>query len=101
MAKDEFWYLDNDNTTVTADDATNLAIRARVLLSQGDPQKKVKTIIPLKSFSFFGELSDKLLPPMQLQFEIRLQDDGEMLFGAPQPPTTGLSSSCSSCGFRS
>ena len=42
VAKDEFWYLDNDNTTVTGGTATNLGIRARALLSQGDPSKRSK-----------------------------------------------------------
>ena len=81
MAKDEFWYLDNDNTSVTDGNATNLGIRARALLSQGDPRKTVKTIIPLKNYSFFEEFSDKLLPPLHLLFDVTLQQDAEMLFG--------------------
>lgn len=40
----------------------------------------VETIIPLNRYSFFEELSDRLLPPMQLEFEIGLQDDDEMIF---------------------
>ena len=40
----------------------------------------VQTIIPLNRYSFFEGLSDKLLPPMQLEFEIVLQDDREMIF---------------------
>ena len=40
----------------------------------------VQTIIPLNRYSFFETLSDKLLPPMQLEFEIELQDDREMIF---------------------
>ena len=53
-------------------------MRARALLShQG---LIVKTIIPLNRYSFFEGLSDKLLPPMQLEFEIVLQDDQEMIF---------------------
>ena len=40
----------------------------------------VQTIIPLNRYSFFENLSDRLLPPMQLEFEIVLQDDKEMIF---------------------
>ena len=77
VAKNQFWHLDNDATTVTTDDATNLEMRARALLSQG---ATVQTIIPLNRYSFFEGLSDRLLPPMQLEFEIVLQDDREMIF---------------------
>ena len=77
-AKSQFWYLDNDATNVTSDAATNLGIRARGLLSHGGAT--VDTIIPLNRYSFFEELSDRLLPPMQLDFEIVLQDDNEMIF---------------------
>ena len=34
----------------------------------------------MNRYSFFEGLSDRLLPPMQLEFEIVLQDDGEMIF---------------------
>ena len=78
VAKSQFWYLDNDATNVTAAAATNLGIRARGLLSHGG--ETVETIIPLNRYSFFEELSDRLLPPLQLEFEIVLQDDDEMIF---------------------
>ena len=53
-------------------------MRARALLShQGEI---VKTIIPLKRYSFFEGLSDKLLPPLKLEFEVALQEDEEMIF---------------------
>jgi len=77
-AKSQFWYLDNDGTNVTSDAATNLGIRARGLLSHGG--LTTETIIPLNRYSFFEELSDRLLPPMQLEFEIVLQDDNELIF---------------------
>ena len=35
----------------------------------------VKTIILLNRYSFFESLSDKLLPPLKLEFEINLQND--------------------------
>ena len=53
-------------------------MRARALLSHGGAT--VQTIIPLNRYSFFEGLSDRLLPPMQLEFEIVLQDDREMIF---------------------
>ena len=80
VAKDKFWYLDTDATTVTPTAATNKGIRARALLSQGDPIKTVQTVIPLNRFSFFEELSDRLLSPMQLDFEVTLQNDAELIF---------------------
>ena len=78
VAKNQFWYLDSDATTDTDGNATNAGMRARALLSQGGLM--VQTIIPLNRYSFFEGLSDKLLPPMQLEFEIELQNDQEMIF---------------------
>jgi len=37
------------------------------------------TTIPLNRFSFFEELEDKLLPPMQLQFNREFNDDDELI----------------------
>ena len=78
VAKNHFWYLDNDANTVTDDNATNLGMRARALLSHGG--LIVQTITPLNRYSFFESLSDKLLPPLQLEFEIELQNDQEMIY---------------------
>ena len=78
VAKNQFWYLDSDATTATADDATNLGVRARALLLHEGAT--VQTIIPLNRYSFFEGLSDRLLPPMQLEFDMSLQDDREMIF---------------------
>jgi len=77
VAKNQFWYRDSDATTVTDGDATNVGMRARALLSHGGVT--VQTIIPLNRYSFFEGLLDRLLPPMQLEFEIVLQDDREMI----------------------
>ena len=63
---------------LTDGNATNVGMRARALLSQGGLM--VQTIIPLNSYSFFETLSDKLLPSMQLEFEIEIQNDQEMIF---------------------
>jgi len=73
LAKNQFWYLDSDATTVTDANATNLGMRARALLSHGG--EVVQTIIPLNRYSFFESLSERLLPPRQLEFEIVLQDN--------------------------
>ena len=78
VAKNQFWYLDSDATTATDNNATNLGMRARALLSHEG--EIVKTIIPLNRYSFFESLSDRLLPPLQLEFEIVLQNDEEMIF---------------------
>ena len=63
---------------MTDGNATNVGMRARALLSHGGAT--VQTIIPLNRYFFFEGLSDRLLPPMQLEFEIVLQDDREMIF---------------------
>jgi len=78
VAKNYFWYLDSDATTETDGNATNVGMRARALLSQGG--LIVQTIIPLNRYSFFETLSDKLLPPMELKFDIELQNDQEIIF---------------------
>ena len=78
-AKKQFWYLDTTNSTVVAAATnTNQGIRQRGLLSQGG--LTVETLIPLNRYSFFEELSDKLLPPMKLEFEIELQSDEELIW---------------------
>ena len=77
-AKDQFWYLDTTKSNVTAAAATNQGIRQRGLLAHAG--HTVETLIPLNRYSFFEELSDKLLPPMQLEFEIDLQSDAELIW---------------------
>ena len=77
-AKDQFWYLDTKNSDITAVAATNLGIRERGLLAHRG--LTVETLIPLNRYSFFEELSDKLLPPMQMEFEIELQSDAELIW---------------------
>ena len=79
VAKNQFWYLDEDATTVTDGNATNKGgIRSRALLSHEGLM--VETIIPLNRYSFFEGLSDRLLPPLQLEFEIELQNDEEIIW---------------------
>ena len=81
-AKSQFWYLDTAQSVVLND---NAGIKARQLLTKrieggGNPPAVVETIIPLNRFSFFEELGDKILPPMQLEFNIILQDDEELIW---------------------
>lgn len=78
VAKNQFWYLDNDAAKVTSHVAIKLAMRQRAVLSHKGIT--VETILPLNRYSFFEGLSDRLLPPVQLEFEIVLQDDTEMIF---------------------
>ena len=81
VAKNSFWYLDTDATTAN----TNSGFEARRIQSQAVQNngnggaKNINTIIPLNRFSFFEELEDKMLVPMQLQFEITLNNDEELI----------------------
>ena len=81
VAKNSFWYLDTDATTAN----TNSGFEARRLQTQAVQNngnggaKNINVIIPLNRFSFFEELEDKMLVPMQLQFEIALNNDGELI----------------------
>ena len=77
VVNSQIWHLDNDATNVRAAAATNLGIRARRLLAHGG--RTIETVIPLNRYSLFEELADKLFPPMQLEFEIVLQNDDKMI----------------------
>ena len=75
VAKNSLWYLDTDDTTAN----TNIGFEARRLVTQaGD----ANVIIPLNRWSFFEELNDKMLVPMQLQFNIELNSDDELVHKA-------------------
>ena len=76
VAKNSFWYLDTAATAVDADN-TGFASR-RALTSDG---KQVNVKIPINRYSFFEELEGRILPPMQLAFEIEFNPDAELLFG--------------------
>ena len=78
VAKDSFWYLDVANADMTA--AGNTGFEARRLLTSLN--KKINVIIPLNRYSFFEELYDKMLVPMQLEFNIELQNDNELIYMA-------------------
>ena len=79
-AKGQFWYLDNDDSTVanTGTPPPNHRITASQLLA--NVGKTVQTIVSLNKYSFFEGLSDQLLLPMQLEFEIKLQNDAELIW---------------------
>ena len=85
VAKNSLWYLDTENTTAN----TNTGFEARRLLTKASRDdalnaggKDVNVIIPLNRYSFFEELEDKMLVPMQLQFNIELNNDDELIHKA-------------------
>ena len=75
VAKNSLWYLDTDGTT----EDSNTGFESRKVLTQAG---NVNVIIPLNRWSFFEELNDKMLVPMQLQFNIELNSDDEMVHKA-------------------
>ena len=81
VAQKTFWYLDTENSTAN----TNSGFEARRILTQanqnngGGGAKSINMLIPLNRYSFFEELEDKMLPPMQLEFEIDLNEDEELI----------------------
>jgi len=76
VAKSFFWYSD---TAATEVDAENTGFAARRALTSNRKQVNVK--IPLNRYSFFEELEARILPPMQVTFEIELNADAELIFG--------------------
>ena len=84
VAKNSLWYLDTDTTT----EDTNTGFEARRLLTKSARDdalgvgRDVNVIIPLNRWSFFEELNDKMLVPMQLQFNIELNTDEELIHRA-------------------
>ena len=81
VAKNSLWYLDTDATTAN----TNIGYEARRLLTKAarddalNVGRDVNVLIPLNRWSFFEELNDKMLVPMQLQFNIELNSDDELV----------------------
>ena len=85
VGKNSFWHLDVDRTTAAGnsgfEDRRMLTKAARdAALNVGG--KNVNVIIPLNRWSFFEELDDKMLVPMQLQFNIELNNDDELVHKA-------------------
>jgi len=77
VATNSFWYLDTGTNAV---DDENAGFKARRELTSNRKQVNVK--IPLNRYSFFEELEGRILPPMQVVFEIELSPDAELLFGS-------------------
>ena len=75
VAKNSFWYLDSDTTTA----ATNTGFEQRRILTQaaqnngGGGPKSINENIPLNKY---------MLPPMQLQIELTLNNDSELIHKA-------------------
>ena len=69
-------YDDDDDDTDATTANTNLGFQARKVLTQAG---NINIIIPLNRWSFFEELNDKMLVPMQLQFNIELNSDDELV----------------------
>ena len=78
VAKNSFWYLDTSADNQAIEAGTNNGFKARRLLTAGN--KDVNVIIPLNRYSFFEELEDRMLVPMQLSIELELQNDDELIF---------------------
>ena len=75
VAKNSLWYWDTSYQIANANQ--NTGFEARRLLTTGN--NNVNIIIPLNRYSFFEELEDKMLVPMQLQLNLHLQNDNELL----------------------
>ena len=52
----------------------------KIIAPAGNAAKVVETTIPLNRYAFFENLEDKMLPPMQLEFEITFQSDAELIW---------------------
>ena len=55
-----------------------MGIKARETLTE--ERNKVQTMVPQNRFSFFEELADHPLPPMNLEFDIELQNDADLIW---------------------
>ena len=84
VAKNSYWYLDTNH--LFANTNQNTGFEARTLLTKAraddavaEGGQNVNVIIPLNRCSFFEELEEKMLVPMQLQFNIELENDDELI----------------------
>ena len=87
VAKDSFWYLDVANADMTAAGNTGFEARRNLTKRVGEgggqeAAKDINVITPLNRYSFFEELYNKMLVPMQLEFNIKLQNDNELIYKA-------------------
>ena len=81
VGKNSFWYVDTNALFAKANQ--NVGFEARRLLTRqnaaGKAPQDVNVIIPLNRYSFFEVLEDNMLIPMQLQFNITLQNNDELI----------------------
>jgi len=81
VGKNSFWYLDTNVLFANANQ--NAGFEARRLLTRqnadGNAPQDINVIMPLNRYSFFEVLEDKMLIPMQLQFNITLQNDDQLI----------------------
>jgi len=79
-----FWHLDTEDSTAN----TNSGFEKRRILTQAVQNngnggaKSINEILPLNRYNFFEELEDRMLPPMQLTFELDLTEDYELIHKA-------------------
>ena len=79
VAKNSLWYINVIDST--AIDATgDPGFKSIHEMVTGAALKDVNVIIPLNRYGFFEELHERMLVPMQLQFEIHLQKDNELIY---------------------
>ena len=82
VGKNSSWYLDTNNTTANNN---YIGFESRRLLSQAvindgtRGAKHINVIIPLNRLSLFEKLENKMLVPMQLHFNIALNEDNELI----------------------
>ena len=82
VGKNSLWYLDTTDTTAVGNsgfEARRLLTKAAADVALANGGKNINVIIPLNRWSFFEELNDKMLVPMQLQFNIELNSDDELV----------------------
>ena len=82
VGKNSLWYLDTEDTTAVGNsgfEARHELTKAAADDALANGGKNINVIIPLNRWSFFEELNDKMLVPMQLQFNIELNSDDELV----------------------
>ena len=82
VGKNSLWYLDTEDSTAVDNsgfESRRLLTRAVADGALANGGKNINVIIPLNRWSFFEELNDKMLVPMQLQFNIELNSDDELV----------------------
>lgn len=73
--KISFCYLDTNALFANANQNTRFEARRLLTIGRAD----INVIIPLNRYSFFKELKDRMLVPMQLQFNMTLPNNDELI----------------------